>query len=116
MNRYFGCDINFTSDIRKGDHFQILYEKNILLIQKLLLAISSLLSFLTKVEHITLRFTNKIGYSEYYSPEGYSMQKTFIRTPVTFTHVSSRFTTNHHEIAHKGVDYAARRYSSESYR
>ncbi len=52
---------------------------------------------------------------EYYTPEGKSMRKEFLRTPVNFTRISSRFTTKrYHPIlqrfrSHKGVDYAAKR-------
>src|SRR3546814_15794170 len=49
----------------------------------------------------------------YYTPDGNSLRKAFIRTPVSFTRISSGFTTGRlHPIlnvirSHKGVDYAA---------
>ncbi|MEA1890038.1 MAG: M23 family metallopeptidase, partial [Pseudomonadota bacterium] len=55
------------------------------------------------------------GTLRYYSPDGRSMQKTFLRTPVKFSRISSRFTkARFHPVlkrtrAHKGVDYAASR-------
>ncbi|MCK5361150.1 MAG: M23 family metallopeptidase, partial [Gammaproteobacteria bacterium] len=55
------------------------------------------------------------GSIRYYSPDGKSMQKTFLRTPVKFSRISSRFTkARFHPVlkktrAHKGVDYAASR-------
>lgn len=58
--------------------------------------------------------TNKQGVSSYYTADGNSMRKAFIRTPVDFARISSRFSSGRrHPIlnkirAHKGVDYAAR--------
>ena len=60
-----------------------------------------------------LRFTDDRGEVAYYSPEGLSMKKAFLRTPGDFTRVSSGFTNSRkHPIkkvwrAHRGVDYAA---------
>src|SRR5690606_15082632 len=51
--------------------------------------------------------------SSFYNPDGTSMRKAFIRTPVDFARISSRFSNGRkHPIlnkirAHKGVDYAA---------
>ena len=60
-----------------------------------------------------VRYTNPAGETEYFSPDGRNMKKTFLRTPVNFTRISSRFNPRRkhpilHTIrAHKGVDYAA---------
>ena len=62
-----------------------------------------------------MRYTNKQGVSNYYTADGSSMRKVFIRTPVDFARISSRFSAGRkHPIlnkirAHKGVDYAAPR-------
>ncbi len=63
-----------------------------------------------------VRYTNpQTNVSEFYTPDGKSMRKAFLRTPVNFTRISSRFTTNrfhpvlHKFRSHKGVDYAAKR-------
>jgi murein DD-endopeptidase MepM/ murein hydrolase activator NlpD len=53
------------------------------------------------------------GRADYYTPDGRSMRKAFIRAPVDFTRISSAFNPNRrHPIlntirAHRGVDYAA---------
>ncbi len=53
------------------------------------------------------------GKAEYFTPEGQSLRKAFIRAPVAFTRISSRFNpSRRHPVlnrirAHKGVDYAA---------
>jgi murein DD-endopeptidase MepM/ murein hydrolase activator NlpD len=62
-----------------------------------------------------VRYVNDKGRAEYFSPKGYSMRKAFLRTPVKFNRISSRFTRGRmHPVlqrmrAHKGVDYAAAR-------
>ncbi|MNY30437.1 Murein DD-endopeptidase MepM [compost metagenome] len=61
-----------------------------------------------------MRYTDRHGSSTYYRADGSSMRKAFIRTPVDFARISSRFTNaRRHPVlnkirAHKGVDYAAR--------
>ncbi len=53
------------------------------------------------------------GDADYYTPEGRSVRKAFIRAPVEFTRISSSFNPNRrHPVlntirAHRGVDYAA---------
>ena len=60
-----------------------------------------------------MRYVDADGNATYYTPEGASFRKAFIRTPVDFIRISSGFTTGRlHPIlnvirAHKGVDYAA---------
>jgi murein DD-endopeptidase MepM/ murein hydrolase activator NlpD len=60
-----------------------------------------------------VRFVDDEGNSDYYTPEGRSMRREFIRTPVAFSRISSKFSLGRkHPIlnrirAHKGVDYAA---------
>ena len=57
-----------------------------------------------------VRYTNKQGNISYYTADGNSMRKAFIRTPVDFARISSRFSMGRkHPIlnkirAHKGVD------------
>jgi len=60
-----------------------------------------------------LRFEKADGSVEYYDQAGRPLRKAFIRTPVEFSRISSRFSSaRRHPIlgtvrAHKGVDYAA---------
>ena len=66
-------------------------------------------------KNTAVRYTAKNGTTNYYTAEGGSMRKAFIRTPVDFARISSRFSLGRkHPIlnkirAHKGVDYAAPR-------
>ena len=62
-----------------------------------------------------VRYQREDGFAQYFSPEGMSMRKAFLRTPVKFARISSRFSLSrrhpvlHKFRAHKGVDYAAAR-------
>ncbi len=60
-----------------------------------------------------IRYTDAGGKTDYYSLDGKSMRKAFLRTPVEFSRISSGFSLGRkHPVlntirAHKGVDYAA---------
>lgn len=110
----FGCDIDFVTDIRPNDKFRILYEENFVENQHIGTGNILVAEFINQGRtYQAIRFTDNQGRSGYYSPEGYSMNKTFLRSPVKFSRISSRFSTGrHHPIlhrmrAHKGVDYVA---------
>jgi murein DD-endopeptidase MepM/ murein hydrolase activator NlpD len=111
----FGWDIDFVLDLRQGDSFNLIYEEKFLDGKKI--GEGNILSaqFINQGETYTaIRFTDSDGNSRYYTPEGDSMRKTFLRSPVDFARISSSFKTNRkHPVlgltrAHKGTDYAAR--------
>lgn len=113
----FGWDIDFSLDIRKGDSFSVIFEeiyKNGIRVKN-----GNILTaeFINKGKsYRAARYedpkTHKTGY---FSQDGKNMRKAFLRSPVKFSHISSRFTTKrYHPVlhkfrSHKGVDYAARR-------
>lgn len=110
----FGFDIDFAQDLRKGDSFTAVFEQNKLDGEVVSSGNILAASFTNKGKTYTaIRYTNKQGYSSYYDISGSSTQKAFIRTPVEFTRISSRFSLGRkHPVlnrirAHKGVDYAA---------
>ena len=110
----FGWDVDFVLDIRKGDNFSLIYEELFLDGEKIGEGDIIAAQFINRDTKFTaLRYTNAEGDSSYYTPEGYSMRKTFLRSPVDFARVSSRFNLRRkHPVlntirAHKGVDYAA---------
>ncbi|MGA8134588.1 MAG: peptidoglycan DD-metalloendopeptidase family protein [Pseudomonas gingeri] len=116
MAHVFGYDIDFAQDIRPGDEFEVIYEQKVL--NGKTVGTGSILSarFTNRGKTFTaVRYTNKQGVSNYYTADGNSMRKAFIRTPVDFARISSRFSMGRkHPIlnkirAHKGVDYAAPR-------
>lgn len=115
MAEIFGWDIDFAFDVRNGDHFSVIYEE---LYQPDGTASDGVIlaaEFVNRDRTIrALRYEDEEGNAQYYSPEGLSMRKAFLRTPVNFTRISSRFGMRRHPVLHKlrhhnGVDYAAPR-------
>ena len=110
----FGWDIDFALDIRKGDSFTVLYEEIYLDGEHIDNGEILAAEFVNQGKRYqAVRYTDAGGRTDYYALNGESMRKTFLRTPVEFSRISSRFSTGRkHPIlnkirAHKGVDYAA---------
>jgi murein DD-endopeptidase MepM/ murein hydrolase activator NlpD len=110
----FGWDIDFVLDIQPGDSFTVTY--NELSQDGRYIKDGPIVAALfvnQGHEYRAVRYMDPSGAARYYTPEGLSMQRAFLRTPVEFTRISSRFNPNRrHPIlntlrAHKGVDYAA---------
>ena len=116
MASVFAYDIDFSEDIRQGDEFELVYEQKV--IKDKTVGTGNILSarFTNRGKIFTaVRYTNKQGVTSYYTAEGNSMRKAFIRSPVDFARISSGFSMGRrHPIlnkirAHKGIDYAAAR-------
>lgn len=115
----FSWDIDFTKDVHKGDRFTVVYEeyyregekiqdKN----QKYPIVVAEFIS--QGKSYRAIRYTDPNGETGYFTPEGGSLRKAFMRNPIKFTRISSYFSASRkHPIlnkirAHKGVDYAAK--------
>lgn len=114
MVRIFGWDIDFALDIRQNDRFSVVYEELFVEGKKLRDGRILAAEFENRGRvHRAVGYADDSGRTEYYTPEGKSMRKAFLRTPVEYTRVSSRFNPGRmHPVlnrirAHKGVDYAA---------
>ncbi|HWU75110.1 MAG TPA: peptidoglycan DD-metalloendopeptidase family protein [Rhodanobacter sp.] len=110
----FKYDIDFVQDLRVGDSFTVIYddiyrdgvhygEGDIIAAE-----------FVNQGKRYTAyRFKKADGSYGWYSEDGRPIQKSFLRIPVDFTRISSKFSlARMHPIlgrmrAHKGVDYAA---------
>ncbi len=114
MADIFGGDIDFHRDLRKGDQFSVIYES------------ASHLGKPVRTEHIlaaefindgkTYRafwFKTKDGAGGYYTADGRSVKKAFLRSPLEFSRITSGFSTSrYHPVlqemrAHRGIDYGA---------
>jgi murein DD-endopeptidase MepM/ murein hydrolase activator NlpD len=109
----FGWNIDFVYDIRKGDRFEVVYEELYLDGEKF--GTGKILSarFINRgEENLALLYTDSNGESDYYSPDGKSMRKAFLRTPIN-GRLSSPFNLQRrHPILgvvrpHEGTDYGA---------
>ncbi len=114
LAKLFGWDIDFVLDIRKGDTFAVLFEEKFIDNKKI--GDGNILSaeFINQNKSYTaIRYTDKNNHTAYYTKDGFGMRKAFLRTPVNFSRISSKFSyARKHPIldktrAHKGVDYAA---------
>ena len=112
----FAWDVDFALDIRRGDQFSVVYEELFKDGAKIRDGKILAAEFVNQGRRIrAVRYTDKEGRSNYFSPDGASMRKAFLRTPVNFSRISSHFNLKRkHPVlntirAHKGVDYAAPR-------
>jgi len=111
----FGWDIDFALDIRRGDSFHIVYEEQFLDGEKIRHGNILAAEFISQGKsYRAVRYAAKNNRADYYTPTGKNMRKAFLRSPVDFRRISSRFGKRHHPVLnrmrlHKGVDYAAKR-------
>jgi murein DD-endopeptidase MepM/ murein hydrolase activator NlpD len=111
----YAWEIDFTRDIHPGDRYQVVYERMVsedgevrvgrVLASDLTISGKSLTAF---------RFGGGDGRSAlYYDTDGNSLRRAFLRAPVEFRRISSRFATaRFHPVLgrtrrHEGTDYSA---------
>ncbi len=111
----FAWDIDFANNLRPGDQFTIVYAKKIVDGKESDSDEIIAAEFINQGStYAAVRYTNENGITNYYTPDGQSMQRAFLSTPVDFIRISSPFDMHRqHPIlnrirAHKGIDYAAR--------
>lgn len=113
LAKLFGWDIDFALDIREGDSFSVVYQTLHHEGKKVKDGDILVAEFTNKGKvYRAVRYTDPEGNSGYYNPQGENMHKAFLRTPVDFTRISSRFGRRYHPKLnkirnHEGVDYAA---------
>jgi murein DD-endopeptidase MepM/ murein hydrolase activator NlpD len=110
----FQYDIDFVLDIQSGDRFTVVYEEVFQDGERLRTGNLLAAKFINEGrEYRAVRYVDDKGQGEYFTPDGRSLRKAFIRAPVQFSRVSSRFNpSRRHPVlntirAHRGVDYAA---------
>jgi len=112
--RIYGFEIDFQRDIRKGDEFEIYYEK--------FLDDDNIVRDTGKILYASMKINNKeinlynFKYkkqSGYYDISGKSIIKSLMKTPINGARLSSSFGKRKHPILgytkqHNGTDFAAR--------
>lgn len=110
----FAWDIDFFTSLRPHDSYGILYEKvytkgKFIRNGRILAA-----EFINRGRHLeAYYFEDPTGYKDYYDAHGRSLRRTFLRAPLRYKRISSRFSYHRlHPILgivrpHLGIDYAA---------
>jgi murein DD-endopeptidase MepM/ murein hydrolase activator NlpD len=114
LTEIFASEIDFYRDLRRGDRFTVVYETFSNNGRRTRTGRVLAVEFVNKGKsHQAIYFRSSNGADGYYTPEGESLRKAFLLSPLTFSRVSSGFTNaRFHPIlkewrAHRGIDYAA---------
>ena len=114
LAKLFATEIDFHHDLHKDDQFALAYEAfydgaDLIKAGRLIAA-----EFINRGEsHRLVYYDDGIGDGEYFTPEGKSLKRAFLRSPLEFSRVSSGFSSARlHPIsgqwrAHRGVDFPA---------
>jgi murein DD-endopeptidase MepM/ murein hydrolase activator NlpD len=113
MAEIFGTWIDFHTDLRKDDRFNVIYEAiyeegNPVRAGRILAA-----EFINQGKrHAVVLYRGPSGKEQYYSDDGRSLRQGFLRSPLEFSRVSSSFGRRLHPIHkswrnHNGTDFAA---------
>lgn len=110
----FSTDIDFHKDLRRGDRFTVVYEMFFDAGEPVRSGRVLAAEFVNNGKAFqAVWFQHPNGQGDYYTPEGKSIKKAFLRSPLEFSRVTSGFTqARFHPIlqrwrAHKGIDYGA---------
>lgn len=114
MAEVFSGDIDFHKDLRRGDHFSLVYESHFYQGQMVRTGRLLAAEFTNQGKRYqAVYFKDPNGREGYYTPDGQNLKKAFLKSPMPFNRISSGFTRARlHPVlkiwrAHKGVDYAA---------
>ena len=112
----FQWELDFGRDVKRGDRLTVIYEERSLDAKKV--GNGPILAVRFENDGVlreAIRYVDSEGTTAYFTPEGKSLQRAFLRTPVPGRRVTSGFSYNRlHPILkvrrpHLGVDYGAPR-------
>lgn len=115
LTEIFNGDIDFHHDLRRGDKFTVVYEMTYSNGELIDAGRIQAAEFINQGHAYRAIYFKGEGQStgDYYTPEGKSVRKAFLRSPIEFSRISSGFSNSRlHPVlnkwrAHKGVDFAA---------
>src|SRR5881409_2347912 len=109
----YDWEVDFTRDLRPGDRMEVLIER----LQspegeKRLSRILAARVDVAGIPSFAFAFDNPTGSTGFYDDRGRSLRRAFLKAPLRFSHISSRFGGRYHPIlkrwrTHEGTDYAA---------
>ncbi len=114
MIEMFSTNIDFRSDIKRGDRFNVVYET--FWLDGELVKTGRILAgeFVNRgVAYQSVWYEDPVTkQGGYYSLDGKALKKAFLKSPLEFSRISSGFSMRVHPLsgkwkAHKGIDYAA---------
>ena len=112
--KVFSSDIDFHKDVRKGDRFTVVYETDFMAGEAVRSGRLVAAEFVNNGKtYRAVWFESEKGRGAYYTPDGKSLKKAYLKSPIEFSRISSGFSEARlHPIlqsvrAHKGIDYAA---------
>lgn len=111
----FATDIDFASDLRRGDRFNVVYEtfwQNGDYVRAGRVLAGEFHNGNNKYQSVWFDEPESKQAGGYYSFDGKSLKKAFLKSPLEFSRVSSGFAMRVHPISgrwkqHKGIDFAA---------
>ena len=114
MAETFSTNIDFREDLRRGDTFSVIYTVNYRNGEPIAAGTLLAAEFVNAGKpYRAVLFRDPFGREDYYTPEGESLKKGFLRSPLEFSRVTSSFSNSRkHPVygfhrAHTGVDFGA---------
>jgi murein DD-endopeptidase MepM/ murein hydrolase activator NlpD len=112
--RMYSWDVDFQRSIRKGDRFEVLYERKTTDAGEVVRygnIVFAKLSLGTDVKPLYY-YKNRRGEGNYFDIQGHSAKKALMRTPINGARLTSGFGSRRHPILgynkmHRGVDFSA---------
>ena len=117
MVRLLGFSVDFQREIRKGDSFEVMFTKQVDLIENRVIdtkPINFVSIILSGHELNFFEYKDKYGFSGYYDENGKSSKRTIMKTPINGARLSSKYGSRRHPVLgytkmHRGIDFAAPR-------
>lgn len=112
-DRIFAWQVDFSRDLRVGDPFRILYERQVRPDGTARSGRILAVEFTVGGRERSAYLFSSNGSEDYYDKDGESLRRAFLRAPLEFRRISSNFSTGryhpilHRVRAHHGIDYAA---------